>query len=103
MPIYEYQCEECQHHFDALQKMSDEPLRTCPQCHQLRLKKMVSAPHFKLTGTGWYETDFKNKKESKVNDDMSTSVPVDTKNEAKSVEPASTVDVKPVKAEPESL
>ena len=59
MPIYEYQCEACGHVFDSLQKFSDEPLTTCPDCGAEALKKMVSAPAFRLKGGGWYETDFK--------------------------------------------
>ena len=60
MPIYEYQCRECGYRLDALQKMSDPPLSDCPDCSQPGLKKLVSAPHFRLKGSGWYETDFKN-------------------------------------------
>lgn len=64
MPIYEYQCKQCTHQLEAMQKMSDAPLTQCPQCGQESLTKLVSASGFKLTGTGWYETDFKNKKTS---------------------------------------
>lgn len=67
MPIYEYQCDACGHVFDKLQKMSDEPLKDCPQCEQSALTKLVSAPSFKLKGSGWYESDFKgNKKAEKT-------------------------------------
>ena len=59
MPIYEYQCQACQHHLEALQKISDEPLKLCPACNKAELKKMVSASAFRLKGGGWYETDFK--------------------------------------------
>lgn len=59
MPIYEYECRECGYRLDALQKISDPPLRDCPECRQPVLKKLVSAPHFRLKGSGWYETDFK--------------------------------------------
>ena len=65
MPIYEYQCEQCGHKLEKLQKISDEPLKTCPQCGNQSLKKLVSAAAFRLKGGGWYETDFKNKKPSK--------------------------------------
>jgi putative FmdB family regulatory protein len=61
MPIYEYQCGECGHAFDALQKMSDAVLTDCPDCKQPALRKLVSAPNFRLKGAGWYETDFKDK------------------------------------------
>ena len=59
MPIYEYQCQACEHSLDALQKMSDAALTDCPQCGKPALKKQLSAPGFRLKGKGWYETDFK--------------------------------------------
>lgn len=59
MPIYEYQCQACGHELEALQKLSDEPLRDCPSCKTPQLQKRVSAAGFRLKGTGWYETDFK--------------------------------------------
>ena len=59
MPIYEYQCQACQHKLEKLQKISDEPLKMCPACNKAELKKLVSASAFRLKGGGWYETDFK--------------------------------------------
>jgi putative FmdB family regulatory protein len=59
MPIYEYQCGACGHVFDNLQKISEAPLTRCPDCGAEALKKLVSAPAFRLKGGGWYETDFK--------------------------------------------
>lgn len=59
MPIYEYECQSCGHHLEAIQKMSDAPLKDCPQCAQATLKKRISAAGFRLSGGGWYETDFK--------------------------------------------
>lgn len=67
MPIYEYRCGACGHHLEALQKMSEGPLRKCPECGKSQLKRLVSAPQFRLKGSGWYETDFKNKSETKRN------------------------------------
>ena len=67
MPIYEYQCEKCGHHLEALQKISDKPLRECPECGKHKLARLVSAPLFRLAGSGWYETDFKSDKEQKRN------------------------------------
>jgi putative FmdB family regulatory protein len=61
MPIYEYQCTNCHHHFDLMQKISDEPVTLCPQCTKNTVIKLVSAAGFQLKGTGWYVTDFKNK------------------------------------------
>ena len=59
MPIYEYQCSECGHKLEVLQKISDDPLTICPACEASALKKLISAVGFRLSGTGWYETDFK--------------------------------------------
>lgn len=59
MPFYEYRCDSCGHDFEALQKISDEPLKHCPVCDQPALRKLISAAGFRLKGDGWYETDFK--------------------------------------------
>ena len=59
MPIYEYQCQACDHQLEALQKISDAPKLDCPACGEPALKKQVSAVAFRLKGSGWYETDFK--------------------------------------------
>lgn len=72
MPIYEYECQACGHVLDALQKISDEPLRHCPTCGKEALKKLVSAPRFRLKGSGWYETDFKDKNRRNIASDDST-------------------------------
>ena len=59
MPIYEYKCSECGHFMDALQGVNDSPLEVCPECSEKSLKRLISAPNFRLSGEGWYETDFK--------------------------------------------
>ena len=59
MPIYEYSCQDCGHSLEAIQKLADAPLTECPECGKAALKKQVSAPAFRLSGGGWYETDFK--------------------------------------------
>jgi len=59
MPIYEYKCTECDHQLEKLQKMSDDPLKECPECGNDGLQKLISAAGFRLKGGGWYETDFK--------------------------------------------
>lgn len=61
MPIYEYQCTVCHHHFDVMQKINEQPLQQCPKCLDNSLVKLVSAAGFQLKGSGWYETDFKTK------------------------------------------
>lgn len=67
MPIYEYQCRSCQYEFEAIQKMSANPLTDCPECHEAALKKKISAAAFRLSGSGWYETDFKKAGDKKKN------------------------------------
>lgn len=59
MPIYEYECTECNELHEALQKVSDDLLTVCPACGKSALRKKVSAAAFRLKGSGWYETDFK--------------------------------------------
>ncbi|MEQ8230889.1 MAG: FmdB family zinc ribbon protein, partial [Gammaproteobacteria bacterium] len=61
MPIYEYLCDDCGHKLEILQRMSDDPLKTCPSCSHDALRKLVSAAGFQLKGTGWYVTDFRDK------------------------------------------
>jgi putative FmdB family regulatory protein len=65
MPIYEYKCQKCGYVFEQLQKMTDDPLRVCPECGEEQLVKLVSNTSFQLKGTGWYATDFKDKKPDK--------------------------------------
>lgn len=67
MPFYEYECRSCRYYLEVMQKISDAPLRKCPSCGRMTLRKLVSAPVFRLKGSGWYETDFKSAKESKRN------------------------------------
>jgi putative FmdB family regulatory protein len=67
MPFYEYECSRCGFRDEVLQKISDKPLSKCPSCGKNSLKKLISAPVFRLKGSGWYETDFKSDKENKRN------------------------------------
>ena len=71
MPIYEYHCLECGHTKDVLQKWSDPLLTDCPACEKPSFSKKVSAPGFQLKGTGWYETDFKDKPANKSDSESS--------------------------------
>ena len=68
MPIYEYQCDDCNHVLDALQKVNDKPLVDCPECGKKSLRRLISAPNFRLKGEGWYETDFKKENRKNVAD-----------------------------------
>ena len=67
MPFYEYECPNCGYRDEVLQKINDKPLKKCPSCGKSGLRKLMSAPVFRLKGSGWYETDFKADKENKRN------------------------------------
>ena len=67
MPFYEYECQSCKFYTEVMQKISDPPLVKCPSCGRRTMQKLVSAPVFRLKGSGWYETDFKSDKEGKRN------------------------------------
>src|ERR1700727_193158 len=67
MPFYEYECQNCKFYSELLQKISDPPLEKCPSCGKKTMKKLISAPVFRLKGAGWYETDFKSDNENKRN------------------------------------
>jgi putative FmdB family regulatory protein len=86
MPIYEYDCTDCGHQFETMRKISDEPLTTCPSCGKESLKKLISKVAFRLKGTGWYETDFKDKPKDAKNDsdDSKPASDSDKKSDAKS-------------------
>lgn len=77
MPIYEYACKECDHTLDALQKIADPPLVDCPACGKPGLKRLLSAPRFRLKGEGWYETDFKKENQRNLHRDKEPSKSAD--------------------------
>src|SRR5690606_37264665 len=67
MPIYEFECSACDAVFDRLQKLSDPDPVDCPECGQPRVRRRLTAPAFRLAGSGWYETDFKKDGDRKRN------------------------------------
>lgn len=60
MPLYEYQCESCAHRFERIQKFSDPPIESCPQCGSA-VRKLLSSPAIQFKGSGWYITDYARK------------------------------------------
>ncbi len=86
MPIYEYECGGCGHQMDKLQKLSDEPLVTCPACDKDELQKMISAAGFRLKGSGWYETDFKTGKKKHLAENDSKKPTSDSSTAAKTAD-----------------
>src|SRR5690242_7103618 len=110
MPFYEYECPHCGYDEEVLQKITDKPLTKCPSCGKKGLKKLMSAPLFRLKGSGWYETDFKGDKEKKRNlagadkEEAKSEVKSDTKTEPKGETKADTKgDSKPAAAKPEPV
>ena len=67
MPIYDFACSACGHSFERLQKLSDADPNTCPECGKASVARQVTAPSFRLAGSGWYETDFKKDGDKKKN------------------------------------
>jgi putative FmdB family regulatory protein len=112
MPFYEYECPNCGYQDEVLQQISEPPLKKCPNCGKNGLKKLMSAPVFRLKGSGWYETDFKSDNENKRNlvgadkEDAKSEAKPDAKAENKAdAKPDAKADTKPdTKAEskPES-
>ena len=100
MPIYEYACRKCGHTLDALQKISDEPLVECPECGEAELRRLISAPRFRLKGDGWYETDFKSEKDRKRNLATSDAEPAKDKQKDKSEKKDGKADDKKPAAKP---
>jgi putative FmdB family regulatory protein len=67
MPIYGFECGQCGHRYDRLQKLSDPDPTECPACGAVALRRQLTAPSFRLAGSGWYETDFKKDGDRKRN------------------------------------
>lgn len=97
MPIYAFACTACAHHFDRLQKLSDPDPVSCPDCGAAGVQRQLTAPSFRLSGSGWYETDFKKDGDRKRNLSEKAegagggeSATPEAKNDAKPVESAAT-------------
>ncbi len=73
MPIYEYECDKCGHAFEREQRMSDPPVKTCPQCGSRRVQKLISQTSFVLKGGGWYADGYSDSKSSSKDDASSSS------------------------------
>lgn len=67
MPIYEFECPSCAHRFERLQKVSDADPSDCPECGKHGVRRRLTAPAFRLSGSGWYETDFKKEGDTRRN------------------------------------
>ena len=67
MPIYEYECQSCGKRFEELMRLSDPDPTECPCGKQQPVRRALTAPAFRLSGSGWYETDFKKDGDKKRN------------------------------------
>ncbi|PKM09186.1 MAG: transcriptional regulator [Gammaproteobacteria bacterium HGW-Gammaproteobacteria-4] len=94
MPIYAFACNSCGHAFERLQKLSDADPDACPACAEQTVQRQLTAPQFRLSGSGWYETDFKKEGETKRNlvdkgeGAAAAAAPSDSKGEVKGTSPA---------------
>jgi len=82
MPIYDYACDKCQHEFEVEQRITDDPVKTCPACRSRKVKRLISRTSFVLKGSGWY-SDLYSSADAK---------PAEKKSEGESKEPS---DAKP--------
>ena len=101
MPLYEYHCPDCDRNFEKIVSFS-APNPDCPNCASANANKLLSAPAFRLKGSGWYETDFKSDKEKRRNlvEDKSKDAKPEAKAESKSSESASPESGSASKTEP---
>ncbi len=59
MPIYEYECENCQHRYDVMCRMSEaDNKKICPTCSSNQSKRRIAGGHFELKGGGWYKDGY---------------------------------------------
>jgi putative FmdB family regulatory protein len=60
MPTYEYHCDACEHNFDEFQSINDKPLKKCPKCGKLKLRRVFGAgAAIIFKGSGFYQTDYR--------------------------------------------
>ena len=87
MPIYEYQCQACGHQFETTQRITEDPLKECPQCHKPQLQRLISSTAFMLKGGGWYKDGYgsssgKTRTENQVTDRLTKAINDDKKKTA---------------------
>ena len=100
MPIYAFECDGCGHSFDRLQKLSDPDPTDCPDCGVAPVRRQLTAPQFRLSGGGWYETDFKKDGDKKRNlVDKGEAPKAETKSETKSESKAESKPAAPAAAD----
>ncbi len=101
MPLYEYACGSCGHRFERIQKFSDPPVATCPECGGA-VEKLISSPAIQFKGTGWYITDYarsggsgKGTSEKSEKKDETAAAPAEKEKKTESAAPAADTSAKP--------
>lgn len=107
MPTYDYQCQACGHEFEEFQSITASPLKKCPACGKLKLKRLIgTGAGVIFKGSGFYETDYRSegyKKDEKAAKDAATKKPDDKKSDSKSQSDTSKkADSKPAATKKES-
>ena len=85
MPLYEYQCEDCDHRFEVIRKFSDPPLEKCPKCGG-PVRKLFSSPAIQFKGSGWYITDYARKDSPAAGSNADGNAPADSASKAEKTE-----------------
>lgn len=89
MPLYEYACEKCGHHFEKIEHVDASETKKCPKCGG-KATRLLSAPAIQFKGTGWYVTDYAGKNSGNPGDGSSKSGEdkAGAENSSKKAEPA---------------
>lgn len=87
MPIYEYLCEKCGHEFEREQRITEDPVKTCPKCRARKVRRLISRTAFVLKGSGWYSDLYASSKpeggDKKESSDSAASAAPESKSEPK--------------------
>ena len=102
MPIYEYQCEKCEHEFERDQRITADPIKTCPKCKARRVKKLISQTSFVLKGGGWYNDLYSSTKKDDSSKDSSESSSSDSSESGSSSKDSSSKDSSESKSKPKT-
>jgi len=81
MPTYEYHCKACDHEFERVQRITEDPIKTCPKCKKRKVQRLISQTSFVLKGSGWYNDLYSSKKTGSHKDDGAKTAAADSKSD----------------------